>query len=141
MSLFTFMLDNCIQETQFLLGVTAIFKVESKYSRRRKNYLNCLQRLHENTDFYRIREKVVQPSPLPQPYLTGGRIPPPLRFFFHHPETPQAIKLKHSDFKDTSLRHTLQVISLRYILTCYQGNKITKGTMRNLPQLKSEFLK
>ena len=47
-------------------------------------------------------------------------------FFFHHPETPQAIKLKISDFKDTYLRHILQVIPVRYILRCYHGIKITK---------------
>ena len=51
-----------------------------------------------------------------------------LVFFFHHPETPQAIKLKLYDFKDTYL----QVISVRYILRCYHGNKITKGTLQNL---------
>ena len=30
----------------------------------------------------------------------GWRIPP-CHVFFHHPETPQAMKLKLSDFKDT----------------------------------------
>ena len=64
----------------------------------------------------------------------GGRILPPLVFFFHHPETPQTIKLKLSDFRDTSLRHILQVIPVRYILRCYHGNKITKGTLQNLAQ-------
>ena len=39
----------------------------------------------------------------------------PLMFFFHHPETTQAMKLKLSDFKDTCLRHILQVIPGRYI--------------------------
>ena len=34
----------------------------------------------------------------------------PLMFFFHHPETAQAMKRKLSDFKDTFLRHILQVI-------------------------------
>ena len=32
----------------------------------------------------------------------------PSGFSFHHPETPQAIRLKLSDFKDTSLRHILR---------------------------------
>ena len=64
----------------------------------------------------------------------GGRIPPSLMFFFHHPETAQAMKLKLSDFKDTCLRHILQVIPGCYILRCYHGNKITKGTLQNLTQ-------
>ena len=34
---------------------------------------------------------------------------PPLLFFLHHPKTAQGIKLKLSDFKDTLLRHILQV--------------------------------
>ena len=62
----------------------------------------------------------------------GGRIPPPFMLFFHHPETAQAMKLKLSDFKDTCLRHILQVIPGCYILRCYHGNKITKGTLQNL---------
>ena len=55
-------------------------------------------------------------------------------FFFHHPETAQAMKLKLYDFKDTCLRHILQVIPGCYILKCYHGNKITKGTLQNLTQ-------
>ena len=35
-------------------------------------------------------------------------------FFFHHPEKPQAIKLKLSGFKDTYLRHILQ--SYQFVL-------------------------
>ena len=35
-------------------------------------------------------------------YLGGIR---PLLFFLHHPKTAQGIKLKLSDFKDTTLRH------------------------------------
>ena len=67
------------------------------------------------------------------PILPGGRgIPPPR--VFRHPETPQAVKLKLSDFKDTSLRRILQVIPVRYILRCYHGNKITEGTLQNLAQ-------
>ena len=58
----------------------------------------------------------------------------PLMFFFHHPETAQAMKLKLSDFKDTCLRHILQVISGCYILRFYHENKITKGTLQNLTQ-------
>ena len=54
------------------------------------------------------------------------------QLFLHNPETPQAIKLKHSDFKDTSFRHILQVISVSYILSCYYGNKITRCTSQNL---------
>ena len=38
----------------------------------------------------------------------GGKIRP-LLFFLHHPKTAQGIKLKLSDFKDTLLRHQLQV--------------------------------
>ena len=64
----------------------------------------------------------------------GGVDAAPLTFFFHHPETAQAMKLKLSDFKDTCLRHILQVIPSCYILRCYHGNKITKGTLQNLTQ-------
>ena len=52
--------------------------------------------------------------------------------------TPQAIKPKLSDFKDTPLRHILQVIPVRYILSCYHGNKITEGIPQNLTPKKSE---
>ena len=55
-------------------------------------------------------------------------------FFFHHPETAQAMELKLSDFKDTCLRHILQVIAGCYILRSYHGNKITKGTLQNLTE-------
>ena len=61
-------------------------------------------------------------------------------FFFHHPETLQAIKLKLSDFKNTSLRHTLKVIPVRYILRRYHGNKITEGTLQNWLNRKLKFL-
>ena len=64
------------------------------------------------------------------PILPGGDSAP-LMFFFHHPETAQAMKLKVADFKDTCLRHILQVISGCYILRCYHGNKIRKGTLQN----------
>ena len=43
----------------------------------------------------------------------GGKIRPPLLFFLHHPKTAQGIKLKLSDFKDTLLRHILQVKPVR----------------------------
>ena len=70
-------------------------------------------------------------------YLGGGGIcPPPV--FLHHPETAQVNKLKLSDFKDTPLRHILQVKPVRYILSCCHGNKITKGTSQNLAPKKSE---
>ena len=42
----------------------------------------------------------------------GGNIRP-LLFFLHHPKTAQGIKLKFSDFKDTLLRHILQVKPVR----------------------------
>ena len=65
----------------------------------------------------------------------GGRFPPPQCLFsFHHPETAQAMKLKLSDFKETCLRHIVQVIPCCYILRCYHGNKITKGTLQKLTQ-------
>ena len=65
-----------------------------------------------------------------QPYLTGWGDSIPLMLFFHHSEVAQAMKLKLSDFKDTCLRHILQVIPGCYILRCYNGNKITKGTLQ-----------
>ena len=69
----------------------------------------------------------------------GGADSAPLMFFFHHPETAQAMKLKLPDFKDTCLRHILQVIPVCYILKCYHDNKVTKGTLQNLTQEKSEI--
>ena len=70
-------------------------------------------------------------------YLGGAKYAP-LLFFLHHPKTAQGIKLKLSDFKDTPLRHFLQVKPVRYILSCCHGNKITKGTLQNLAPKKSE---
>ena len=58
--------------------------------------------------------------------------------FLHHPKTAQGIKLKLSDFKDTPLRHLLQVKPVRYILSCCHGNKITNGTSQNLAPKKNE---
>ena len=65
---------------------------------------------------------------------------PILPLFFQHPETHQAIKLKPSDFKCTSLRHILEVIPVRFSLSCYHGHKITKGTSHYLAPQKSEIL-
>ena len=73
------------------------------------------------------------------PILPGGDSAP-LVFFFHHPETPQAIKLKLSDFKDTSLRHILQVIPVRYILRCNHGNKLQKVPCKIWLSRKVKFL-
>ena len=61
----------------------------------------------------------------------GGAIRPP-------PKTAQGIKMKLSDFKDTPLRHFLQVKPVRHILSCCDGNKLTKGTSQNLAPKKSE---
>ena len=72
-------------------------------------------------------------------YLGGGKVRPlPLLFFLHHSKTAQGIKLKLSDFKDKPLRHFLQVKPVRYILSCCNDNKITKGTSQNLVPKKSE---
>ena len=54
------------------------------------------------------------------------------------PRTAQGIKLKLSDSEHTPLRHFLQVKPVRYILSCYHGNKITEGTSQNLAPKKSE---
>ena len=67
----------------------------------------------------------------------GGKIRP-LLFFLHLPKTAQGIKLKLSDFKDTPLRHNLQVKPVRYILSCCHGNKVTKCISQNLAPKKSE---
>ena len=66
----------------------------------------------------------------------GGQNTPPFLFFLHHPKTAQDIKLKLSDFKDTPLRHILQVKPVRYILSCYHGNKITRGISLDLAPKK-----
>ena len=67
----------------------------------------------------------------------GGKIRP-LLFFLHHPKTTKGTKLKLSYFKDTPLRHILQVRPVRYILSCYHGNKITESTSQDLALKKSE---
>ena len=43
----------------------------------------------------------------------GGAKYAPLLFFLHHPKTAHGITLKLSDFKDTLLRHILQVKPVR----------------------------
>ena len=68
----------------------------------------------------------------------GGVKYAPLLFFLHHPKTVQAIKVKLSDFKDTLLRHILQVKPVRYVLSCCHGNKITEGTSQDLAPQKSK---
>ena len=65
--------------------------------------------------------------------VRGGQI----LFVLHHPKTAQGIKLKLSDFKDTPLRHILQVKPVRYNLSCYHGNKITEGALQDLAPKKS----
>ena len=45
--------------------------------------------------------------------LPGGEQNTPLLFFLHHQKTAKGIKLKLSGFKDTSLRHILQVKPVR----------------------------
>ena len=71
------------------------------------------------------------------PILPGGgggaKTCPPLLFFLHHRKTDLGIKLKLSDFKDTPLRHILQVKPV-----CYIGNKITEGTLQGLAPQKSK---
>ena len=59
-------------------------------------------------------------------------------FFLHRPKTAEGINLKLCDFKDTPLRHTLQVKPVRYILSCYHGSKITEGTSQDLAPRKRE---
>ena len=68
----------------------------------------------------------------------GGVKYAPLLFFLHHPKTAQGIKLKPSDFKDTLLRHILQVKPVRQVLSCCHSNKITEGTSQDLAPKKSE---
>ena len=70
--------------------------------------------------------------------LPGGVKYAPLLFFLPHPKTAQGIKLKLSDFKDTLLRHILQVKPVRYVLSCCHGKKITEGTSQDLAPQKSE---
>ena len=55
-------------------------------------------------------------------------------FFFHHPETPQAIKLKRSDFKDIFDTHFTCYTSSLYseVLPWQQNYKryLVKGDVR-----------
>ena len=46
-------------------------------------------------------------------YPGGGGGIRPIPVFLHHPKTAQIIKMKLSDFKDTPLRHILQVKPVR----------------------------
>ena len=85
-----------------------------------------------------LRVQLYEASSLTLSYLRGHNTPPPLLFFLRYPKTPQAIKLKLSDFKDTPLRHLSNVIPVRYILSCYHGNKITQGSLQNLTPKKRE---
>ena len=96
-----------------------------------------LGKVYKEEQLKKLSEEEVEK--LFNPILPGGGGFRPLMFFFHHPETAQAMKLKLSDFKDTCLRHILQVIPGCYILRCYHGSKITKGTLQNLTQYKSEI--
>ena len=68
----------------------------------------------------------------------GGAKYAPLLFFLHHPKTAKGIKLKLSDFKDTPLRHILQVKPVRLILSWFHGNKIKEGTSQDLAARKRE---
>ena len=55
----------------------------------------------------------LNPLTLSYPRWGGGGKICPLLFFLHHPKTAEAIKLKLSDFKDTLLRHILEVKPVR----------------------------
>ena len=70
--------------------------------------------------------------------MGGGGGMHPLRFFLHHSKMANSIKLKLSEFKYKPLRHILQVKPVRYILSCYHGNKITEGNSQDLAPKKSE---
>ena len=70
-------------------------------------------------------------------YPGGGKYAS-LLFFLHDPKTAQGIKLKLSDFKDTLLRHILQIKPVCYVLSCCHSNKITEGTSQDLAPQKSE---
>ena len=85
------------------------------------------------TRFRSAYKHSVKPIFYPKQILPGeGGVLHPNMFFLHHPETPQAFKLKLSDIKDISLRQILQLIQVCYILNCYHGNNFTKGTLQNL---------
>ena len=75
------------------------------------------------------------------PILYSLIVNPILRLFFHDPKTHEAVKLKLSDIITyTSLRHILEVISVRFSHSCYHGHKITKGTPHYSAPQKSEIL-
>ena len=98
---------------------------------KRKELQNCLP--ENQIDILAVHETYLNPI-----LSGGGGQNTPLPVFLHHPKTAQGIKLKFSDFKDTPLRHILQVKPVRYILSCCHGNKITKGTSQNLAPKESE---
>ena len=121
------------------LPYTSFMKIDFKL---KVNFWNKLSdqiswALHEwltITGFF-SRKVYLQPQLLLNPILPGrGGDRPPL----HHPKTVQGIKLKLSDFKDTPLKHILQVKPVRYILSCYPGNKITEGTLQDLAPKKNQ---
>ena len=89
----------------------------------------CLRSLISSTDMYKSFSCLVRDvSALILSYLEGGGGAnyAPLVVFLHHPETPQAIKLKLTDFENTSLTH-FQVIPARSLhselLPRQQNNK------------------
>ena len=73
------------------------------------------ERVNETNKLRGITEMFLNPI-----LLGGGGEFCPLMFFFYHPETAQAMKLKLFDF-DTCLRHILQVIPDCYILQVIPG--------------------
>ena len=79
-----------------------------------------------------IAVKDVEKALLTPSYGGRGWQNTPPHVFANHSEAPQTIQLKRSYCKDTSLRHILQIIAVRYGLSCYHGNKITKCTPQNL---------
>ena len=70
---------------------------------------------HHLATFYDNSERVQKYAGCFNPILPegGGAKYAPLLFFLHHPKTAQGITLKLSDFKDTLLRHILQVKPVR----------------------------
>ena len=65
-------------------------------------FVLCANPLKEVADVFTVRAITLS-------YLGGGGKIRPLLFFLFHPKTAEGIKLKLSDFKDTPLRHFLQV--------------------------------
>ena len=73
-------------------------------------------------------------------YMSPTTPPPPVMFLLRNSETTQAIKLKLSHFKNSSLRHIFHVMAVPHILSCYHGNQIYKGTSQYLPPNKRGIL-